>query len=125
MCARKDFDIGVGLSVGSGSMCYSEPMPDPVPDLEDLRQQLDVVDHELVELIARRLGIVASVAASKAGTGTPVRDVQRERAVLASAALTALGSSRVPSQREARLFQSGVPPGPPPTDSPQAPTHGS
>ncbi len=89
MCARKDFDIGVGLSVGSGSMCYSEPMPDPVPDLEDLRQRLDVVDRELVELIARRLGIVASVAEFKAGTGTPVRDVPRERAVIESVALTA------------------------------------
>jgi chorismate mutase/prephenate dehydratase len=58
-------------------------------DLEELRRQLDTVDRELIELIARRLGIVASVGASKAGTGTPVRDVQRERAVLASAALTA------------------------------------
>ena len=48
-----------------------------------------------------------------------------DTATIASAALTALGSSLVPSQREARLFQSGVPPGPPPTDSPHAPTQGS
>src|SRR6185437_4271992 len=75
----------VGSSVGSPSMCYSDPMA----DLEELRRQLDTVDRELIELIARRLGIVASVGASKAGTGIPVRDVQRERAVLASAALTA------------------------------------
>ena len=40
-----------------------------------------------------------------------------ETATMASAALTALGSSHVPSRREARLFQSGVPSGPPPTDS--------
>jgi chorismate mutase / prephenate dehydratase len=52
------------------------------PDLEHLRGQLDNLDRDLVQLIARRLDIVASVGAAKAHTGSPVRDVERERAVL-------------------------------------------
>ena len=56
---------------------------DPVtPDLDALRRELDTVDHGLVDLIARRLEIVAQVGAAKARTDTPVRDAERERAVL-------------------------------------------
>ena len=51
-------------------------------DLAELRRQLDDVDRGLVDLIARRLELVAGVGAAKAGTDTPVRDVERERAVL-------------------------------------------
>ncbi len=51
-------------------------------DLEQLRGELDAVDRTLVDLIARRLEIVAEVGAAKARTETPVRDPERERAVL-------------------------------------------
>lgn len=51
-------------------------------DLAALRRELDEVDRGLVDLIARRLEIVAGVGAAKAGTDTPVRDVDRERKVL-------------------------------------------
>ncbi|MGZ6754638.1 MAG: prephenate dehydratase domain-containing protein, partial [Nocardioides sp.] len=51
-------------------------------DLAALRRELDEVDRGLVDLIARRLEIVAGVGAAKAGTDTPVRDVDRERRVL-------------------------------------------
>jgi chorismate mutase/prephenate dehydratase len=51
-------------------------------DLAELRRQLDDVDRGLVDLIARRLELVAGVGAAKAGTDTPVRDAGRERAVL-------------------------------------------
>jgi chorismate mutase/prephenate dehydratase len=51
-------------------------------DLQSLRDQLDDIDRGLVDLIARRLDTVAAVGAAKAHTGTPVRDVPRERAVL-------------------------------------------
>ena len=50
--------------------------------LAGLRAELDAVDHALVELIARRLELVAGVGAAKADSGTPVRDPDRERAVL-------------------------------------------
>ncbi len=51
-------------------------------DLAALRKELDEVDRGLVDLIARRLEVVAGIGAAKAGTDTPVRDPGRERAVL-------------------------------------------
>jgi chorismate mutase/prephenate dehydratase len=51
-------------------------------DLPSLRSELDEVDAGLVDLIARRLDIVAAIGAEKADTGTPVRDPGRERIVL-------------------------------------------
>jgi chorismate mutase/prephenate dehydratase len=56
--------------------------PDRTPDLDDLRRELDRVDRGLVDLIARRLEVVAQVGAAKARTDTPVRDADRERTVL-------------------------------------------
>jgi chorismate mutase/prephenate dehydratase len=51
-------------------------------DLAELRRQLDDVDRGLVDLIARRLELVAGIGAAKADTDAPVRDAHRERAVL-------------------------------------------
>lgn len=51
-------------------------------DLDSLRAELDAVDTSLVDLIARRLEIVGEVGAAKARTDAPVRDPERERAVL-------------------------------------------
>ena len=53
-----------------------------LPDLASLRRELDDVDRGLVDLIARRLHIVAEVGSAKARTDSPVRDADRERAVL-------------------------------------------
>src|SRR5439155_22474912 len=55
-----------------------------VSDLERLRGELDEIDRRLVELIARRLDTVAAVGTAKAHAAAPVRDVERERAVLAA-----------------------------------------
>ena len=55
---------------------------DVPPDLAQLRVELDQVDRQLVELIARRLQVVAAVGRAKAASDSPVRDVSRERAVL-------------------------------------------
>jgi chorismate mutase/prephenate dehydratase len=54
------------------------------PELEKLRSELDDIDRTLVELIARRLDTVTAVGQAKASSSAPVRDVERERAVLAS-----------------------------------------
>ena len=51
-------------------------------ELGSLRGQLDGIDAGLVELIARRLQIVAGIGAAKADSHAPVRDAQRERQVL-------------------------------------------
>lgn len=52
---------------------------DPVPDdLEGLRQELDKIDDQFVELLARRQEAVKRVAIVKARSDAPLRDVQRE-----------------------------------------------
>jgi len=61
------------------------------PDLDALRRDLDEVDATIVELIARRLEVVASIGAAKARTDTPVRDHGREREVLDRVAGQAAG----------------------------------
>ena len=67
----------------------SLPEPALPADLDGLRGELDRVDRSLVDLIARRLELVAEVGAAKARTEAPVRDVARERAVLDGVAAVA------------------------------------
>jgi chorismate mutase/prephenate dehydrogenase len=51
--------------------------------LHDLRQQLDQVDRQLIELAAERQRLVAEIGANKQQRGAPLRDFRREREVLA------------------------------------------
>ncbi|MBT8469726.1 MAG: chorismate mutase, partial [Deltaproteobacteria bacterium] len=55
--------------------------PDKGPLLE-LRGALDALDHELLELLVRRMNIVADIAARKRSHRVPIRDLARERRVL-------------------------------------------
>lgn len=50
--------------------------------LDELRESLSDVDRQLVALIARRQGIVASIGKSKQSSGKATRDYQREKDVL-------------------------------------------
>jgi chorismate mutase/prephenate dehydrogenase len=50
--------------------------------LDNIRERLNALDSELVELMARRQRIVAEVSAHKISTGIPTRDYAREREVL-------------------------------------------
>ena len=68
------------------------------PALEPLRKQLDEIDHQVLDLLAKRLGVVAKVAAIKRTEGVKIRDFQREREIL--------------DDRSARAAQLGLPPGP-------------
>ncbi|MCW2613537.1 MAG: chorismate mutase / prephenate dehydratase [Frankiales bacterium] len=65
----------------AGGLGETGGMRDPL-DLDRLRRELDLVDRQLVELIARRLEVVADVGRAKAVSDSPVRDVRRERQVL-------------------------------------------
>ena len=53
--------------------------------LEELRARLDVLDRELLELVAERQSIGAEIAAVKRATGQSTRDFGREREVLLKA----------------------------------------
>ena len=55
--------------------------PDKGPLLE-LRAALDELDHELLELLVRRMDIVAQVAARKRSHRVRIRDLARERRIL-------------------------------------------
>jgi chorismate mutase/prephenate dehydrogenase len=48
-----------------------------------LRAMIDAVDREILQLLARRNGIVSEIALYKRGHGVPIRDHQREREILA------------------------------------------
>lgn len=51
-------------------------------ELSELRNQIDSIDRELVELFKRRMNVSASVAEYKRQTGMNVLDASRERALL-------------------------------------------
>ncbi|MGB5703690.1 MAG: bifunctional chorismate mutase/prephenate dehydrogenase [Polyangiales bacterium] len=55
--------------------------PDKGPLLE-LRAALDALDHELLDLLVRRMDIVAEVAARKRSHRVRIRDLARERRIL-------------------------------------------
>lgn len=59
----------------------SEPHGSARP-LAVLRAMIDSLDHEILQLLARRIGIVAEIASWKRSHGTRIRDVSRERALL-------------------------------------------
>lgn len=60
------------------------PSVTPAPaELGGLRAAIDRCDGEIVALLRRRLELSARVAADKAGSGLPVRDPEREVAVVA------------------------------------------
>ena len=52
-------------------------------ELETIRKEIDEVDAEIVKLFVRRMKAADAVAAAKRGSGAPVLDPARERAILA------------------------------------------
>ncbi len=52
-------------------------------DLKDIRNKIDTIDDELIELFKKRMDIVAEVAAYKREKGLPVLNSQRERDIVA------------------------------------------
>lgn len=57
--------------------------PDTNPrSLPILRSMIDALDRDLLQIVARRMALVAEVAAAKRERGVKIRDSQREREVL-------------------------------------------
>ncbi len=69
-----DHDAASHETGGQGS---SEPRPLPV-----LRAMIDALDRDLLQIMARRMALVAEVAAYKRRHGVRIRDAVRERDVL-------------------------------------------
>lgn len=55
------------------------PTPRPLPLL---RAMIDALDHDLLQIVARRMALVGEVAAAKRVRGLKIRDPERERDVL-------------------------------------------
>ena len=51
-------------------------------DLEQIRKEIDKCDHQLAEVLQKRLSLVMDVAAYKKYKGLPLKDVQREKVVI-------------------------------------------
>jgi chorismate mutase/prephenate dehydrogenase len=76
----------------------TDALPSPAPDgavsagpsaprpLPLLRAMIDALDRDLLQIVARRMALVAEVAAYKRAHGLRVRDAERERALLADRA---------------------------------------
>src|SRR5262249_151646 len=56
---------------------HNEPRPLPL-----LRAMVDSLDHELLQIAARRMAVVAEIAEFKRQHGLRIRDLQRERELL-------------------------------------------
>lgn len=56
------------------------------PDLQEARELIDGLDRELIDLLARRAELARRAGRAKAEKGKSVRDVDRERVVLAARA---------------------------------------
>ncbi len=51
-------------------------------ELNDIREHIDAIDDELVQLFARRMACSAEIARTKQQTARPIRDRSRERAII-------------------------------------------
>lgn len=64
------------------------------PDLDDLRQQIDLLDAEIISALNRRAEVVVQIGEHKRGSGGPIYAPDREAKVLEKV----LGASRGPLQ---------------------------
>jgi chorismate mutase/prephenate dehydrogenase len=65
-----------------GSRVTDSPPDSPVPALAKLREQLDQVDRQVLELLAKRMQIVTAVATYKRAENIEIRDPNREKQLL-------------------------------------------
>lgn len=72
-------------------------------DLNELRQEIDVIDRQLVPLFERRMAVTRNVGLYKLANGIPVLDRSREEQVLASK--TALLEDKTLSRDVTELFE--------------------
>jgi chorismate mutase len=67
-------------------------MTDPSPeemDLDELRTEIEDIDREIVELVARRTYVADTIAEVKAEQGLPTTDESQEERVMERAAMNA------------------------------------
>ena len=50
-------------------------------DLDNIRQEIDKIDDQIVQLLEERMHLVEGVVAYKKSTGKPILDTKREEAI--------------------------------------------
>lgn len=55
-------------------------------ELTTLRKQIDIIDHQLIDLLEQRMDVASSVAAYKKETGMAILDTSREEQKLQTVA---------------------------------------
>ena len=63
--------------------------PSDEPTLEELRDEIEAIDQEIVELIAQRTDVADTIAAVKDEQGLPTTDEEQERQVMERAGANA------------------------------------
>jgi len=92
-------------------------------NLQDLREELSLLDHQLIELVAKRQSLVGKIGRSKQSSGRATRDFEREKDVLdkarrqavalhvdpnlAEVLMTALIRSSLTHQEQSRVVAEG------------------
>ena len=62
----------------AGRICYCSEMT----DIHTLRQEIDAIDEELLELVARRARAAKQIGAVKRAQALPIEDREREQALV-------------------------------------------
>jgi chorismate mutase/prephenate dehydratase len=75
--------------VGGRAVVVSDGASTVPAALAELRSRVDVLDAQLVELLAERLALASDIAAAKRAGGRPLRDAAREAEVLRRCLATA------------------------------------
>jgi chorismate mutase/prephenate dehydratase len=74
------------------------------PDLASLRDRIEAVDRQIIQLIGERLAIVEGVAEAKLASASPFRDRQREESLIARLREIAAAANVDPHQIE-RMYR--------------------
>src|SRR5689334_6149735 len=74
------------------------------PDLSSLRDRIEVVNRQIISLLAERLKIVEEVAAAKLASASPFRDREREELLLQRLRAQATAAGLDPHQVE-RMYR--------------------
>lgn len=76
-----DREVTAGVDADEAALSIPALAPTP-PELSEARGQIDAVDRELLALLARRTELARRAGRAKADLGRPVRDPEREAALL-------------------------------------------
>ena len=77
--ANENTDDGSDDTVTDGEAQWGDPAE---MDLDELREEIQTIDREIVELIAQRTYVAESIAAVKREQGLPTTDESQEEAVM-------------------------------------------